>query len=69
MNQADDSNELPTEHKLEVESVTQPAEEAAEQATDPMGNKDDGEKYKEGEESHKEFRKEEFNSNKECLTC
>ena len=71
MNQLDDSNELPTiEHKLEVEPVTRPMEQPLEQAKDPMGNKnDDGEKYTEGGEGHKQFREEEFNSNKECLTC
>ena len=76
VNQADDSNEIPTE---DVEPVTRPAEQPA----DPIGNQDDGdkykegeekykegeEKYKEGEEDHKEFLKEEFNSNTECLTC
>ena len=64
VNQVEDSNELPTEHKLEV---TMPAE----QHSDPMGNRDDGKKYEEGkeDEEHKEFREEEFNSNTECLAC
>ena len=69
VNQADDSNEIPTEH---AEPVTRPAEQPA----DPIGNQDDGdkykegeEKYKEGEEGHEEFVKEQFNSNQECLTC
>jgi len=70
VNQLDDSNELPTiEHKLEVEPVTRPMEQPLEQAQEPMENKNDGEKYIEGGEGHKQFREEEFNSNKECLTC
>jgi len=75
VNQVDDSNELPVEHKVQGENE-QPMGEAMEQPTDQMGNSDDGEKYNEGEEvekggeeRQKEFRKEEFNSNKECLTC
>ena len=75
VNQVDDSNELPVEHKVQGENE-QPMGEAMEQPTDQMGNSNDGEKYNEGEEvekggeeRQKEFRKEEFNSNKECLTC
>ena len=76
VNQLDDSNEVPTIEQANEQAVTKPTEQPLEQATDPMGNKDDGEKYSEGGEAsqggeadHTEFKEEEFTSMKECLTC